>query len=386
MVRRLDIPASKVVDTFTALFERGKELNNYNGEYINSVMRLTTSLRSYNIDLDTSAEVVGKFWRDIEKGRMSVEDLTKSFTMARTSTEGQRAFIGTHILGMNNMDAITAMMRTELLLQGGAGTDNKELQRKQTIEQGKAMQEVFRWASTQADETGGSPEVRQFMREKLLASPTNLNFSSMPQDLRREVFRAFETGEVTPGAQRGITMAGRSDEANKLYDIGMTLAKIEQGPLQRIVQLMESIVQTVGLLITALPNWLFGDKQAAERLKNQVNYNMGETPIESWEAYKKAPSILHKIAKEAETNPEAASRHLGSVVSRKDDVGPAVKRYLENLGIKIEVEVGGTVDLDTGASVLTTKKMTQKYLEKKDLLGLTNISPGLKASSSGTGN
>lgn len=252
MVRKMGIHADELSATFVELFQKGKDVGNVNGQYINTVINVTKALQSYNVDLSTSADMVKKFWEQIDKGIMSVEDLTKTLTMARSSSEGQRAFLGTQIFantpGISQMfqglDPISAMMKSERLL-GGEGVTSQQ--------QGIAMKAAFKWAQEQADSIGKTDEQRQFLRERFLGAATNLNFSNLPQNVRADLFKAFESGEMGPGVKEALAKASKPEQIQNLMEIGSTLARIEQGPLKRIAELMETLTIIIGKAILYLP-------------------------------------------------------------------------------------------------------------------------------------
>lgn len=255
MVRKMNVSATNVGEVFADLVEKGKSVGSVNGQYVQTVLNITSALKTYGVDLDTVSNATHKFWHDIEKGRMSVEDLTKAFTVGRTSNEGQRAFMASEIFSKDpklahlfNSDTLTNMQRAGEVLEGKEGFINGH---QVTNEQrNQAMRDIFQNAQSMARDAlkqGGmqeTPENLRFFEQHFLQTTSGINFKNLSQHQQDKMFETFRTGDFAAG--KGLMQAAKSNEFEQLMRIGNLLGGLEKGPLERIAEMMSHLTTMVG--------------------------------------------------------------------------------------------------------------------------------------------
>lgn len=296
MVQKLGVDGNNVGEVFAELYSRGKELGNVNGQYLQTVLNITSALRVYGVNLETVANATHMFWRDIEEGRMTVQDLTKAFTVGGTASDGQMAFMSSQVFEKDSelgkyfkgKDVLTQMGIGREILEGGniGGTQkfNKEKNIWETIGgtqvtpemQSRAIGDIFRHVSDMASDAlkaghmQETPENRRFFEQNFLKSTSGINYDNLSQNEQDRMMKAFSAKDTKTFGD--IAKESRSNELQKLTEIGDLLGGAETSPLKAIEHILENIAVMLGGLILAAPAALVpgpvGD-MARQMLKHQ---------------------------------------------------------------------------------------------------------------------
>lgn len=387
MINKLEVDARKVGETFSNLYEMGKKVGSVNGEYVRDVINISTQLKSYGVNLDTVATVTSHFWKDIEKGKVALEDITKAFTMARTTTEGQRAYLGTQVLAndprfaamFKGTDVITQQARTQELLEGGRINGRQVTDE----EQNRAIRDAFTNAKNMAKDILSqngmtmTPENMNFFQQKMLTTTTGVNWQNLRIDEQQKLMKEFETGKFSSEGRK-LMEKGKSGEFEELMKIGNILGGLEESPLKRIEELMGHLVRMVGGFLLGSASWLLpkGERKFVQDIiarnagmDTADEYASHQTSFEDTSGYKRMAgmSFLNRAISHGNALKSISLVERGKDKQTRDSINEAFKM------LKLHVEVSGKLTHD---GKIITEARLKDIVEGKEMLNNdTNIPP-----------
>ena len=251
MVGELGVPAKKAASMFKELYERGQDVNNVDGEYIRTVLSISDKMKAFGTNVETVSGLTSAFWDDIRLGKVTIDELIKTFEIGKTATRGQLAYMGENILAKSpifadqfkaGMNPLLAIGITGDILQGVKGQPMRNA----------AISAIGRNLFDTAAEKAGSKDPRAVREMIRLMSPSiAAGMASLGNN--------EEQDKMINWLQSGM----RSDTPNgkKYADIlanGVAAGKTEQDPLKRIGDILENIERMLGgffasAIIPAMP-------------------------------------------------------------------------------------------------------------------------------------
>ena len=393
MISHLGMDARKVGESFTNIYEMGRKVGNVNGQYIKDVMDVTMQLRSYNVSLDQAGSAIQHFWKDIDRGKMSIQDIVGLFTMGRGMSEGQAAFIGNRIMGseltgkygLGGASAITMQGAVKEILEGSR-VGSKNVSPEDRVELIKNMAVYADTFSKQLFGKGGkpiTPEEESFGTKQMLSA---MGYK-LPDDMNTTKLDAF-ISDLKSGNWKGVggvlSASGKTAELNALEDVGKKIGALEKGPLDAIEDVLKRIANILGAGFMGLASYIPGMGKYGDFIRQQVGATVpGEGFVEGIgsTAGRMMSKDPNKIVAEGQRDDLIrfflhgnAARNLRTLEGSKNQTGldeaSSIEAILKKLHITVDVH--GSFK-DQKGNTVADEFIASEIFHHADLNGSNNV-------------
>jgi len=279
MMEVLRMNSGEVSTEFQKLMKTAQQLNDVTGKSVETTMSLAKNFSAYNLDVDSASKIVKGFWEEIRNGKLAMEDLNKILNMGQTTTEGQRAFIGSEILSKDSNlskyfeghdkvagSEIAKRLMTGIPLYGEHFDTTKQRDDVVNHRRSEAITDIFREAQNRAKAVSNDPASQQFFAQKFLQSFTGINLGNLSSDEGEKLMHAIDKGGLLD--PKILEKSMRDQSVEQLIEIGKKLDKLNVSPLEQIMNQVKDILQTIsgsiaflaGEILSYTGNEAVGDK------------------------------------------------------------------------------------------------------------------------------
>lgn len=266
MMVNLKIPIKDVSDELAKLANVAHKLGDANGFIVDSSVSLAKSLRSYNIDLDTSSKLVQHFYQELSTGAMTLSDIKSLLNVGQTASMGQLAFMG-QILSTNSKfsqfykgeNAIGGSEVTRRLYSGEApiGFEAQFAGRKGQQNLDMLRDEALKITMQRAESMvpkGASDEEKEALRPGFFQSLSGLNFDVLKPQERDQLLSEIEGGKLTDKGASYLKTASEDKTIAQFEAAGKEMSKASTDVLHDILREIENISKLLGFGLLYVAN------------------------------------------------------------------------------------------------------------------------------------